>query len=172
MAGIDTGGRYENLTPQNDGRPTTGSNTTLFDSASTSLTSVLITVQVDRPLMLVAYLMEPGAELSVEGVSVGSRGIANGSGCCNPCNNNGRPLTTSDAVDIRFREVMTLGGNAWKITDAYRRLVLTLPGQYILQLNDQQYLGLVHVELVELGKVETRIPDVYVAGVIAGGTTA
>lgn len=172
MGGIDTGGRYETLQPVNDGRPTSSSNTTLFDSASTSTTSVLISVRTGRPLMLIAYMMEEGAELTVEGVSVGSRGIANGGGCCNPCNNNGRALSTSDAVDIRFREPMTLGGNPWKITNGYRRLVITLPGQYILQLNDQQYLGQVHVELVELGEIETRIPDVYAAGVIAGGTTA
>ena len=47
---------------------------------------------------------------------------------------------------------------------ANRRLVLTLPGTYMLVLNDDQYLGSVHVELVELGKVKTTIPDGYVAG--------
>lgn len=165
MAGIDTGGRYADINVQQDNRPSIGSNKILFDSSSTSQTSVLINVQVDYPVMIVAYLMEDGAELTVEGVSVGSRSIANGGGCCTPYDN-GRSLAVQDTIDIRFREPMTLGGNLWQITDTKRRLVITLPGQYILQLNYTQYLGLIHVEQVELGKISTKIPDIYMAGVI------
>lgn len=45
-----------------------------------------------------------------------------------------------------------------------RRIVITLPGTYMLVLNDDQYLGSVHVELVQLGNVKTVIPEGYVAG--------
>ena len=68
------------------------------------------------------------------------------------------------AADIRFREPMTVGGKLWMLDELNRRMVITLPGTYMLVLNDDQYLGSVHVELVQLGKIKTTIPEGYVAG--------
>jgi hypothetical protein len=163
MSTIDTGGYYSGRgTTCEDSRPVQGENQVLFDPASTFLQSGLIIVRADQPVMLVAYMVPEGAEFVVEGVAVGSRAVQQGGGCCSPC---GPTLMGQGAADIRFREPMTLGGNTWVINEAKKRLVINLPGTYLLVLNDDQYLGSVHVEMVKLGDVKTTLPTAYLAGI-------
>ena len=159
---IDTGGHYTGRGSScDDNRPVQGEHQVLFDQSSTFLQSGLIIVRADQPVMLVAYMVPEGAQFVVEGVSVGSRAVQQGGGCCSPC---GPTLMGQGAADIRFREPMMLGGNTWSMDEKNRRLVITLPGTYMLVLNDDQYLGSVHVELVQLGNIKTTIPEGYVAG--------
>lgn len=159
---IDTGGSYTaSRSSGDDNRPVQAEHAVLFDPASTFLQSGLIIVRENHPVMLVGYMIPNDAEFVVEGVSVGSRSIQNGGSCCVP---GGNSLMGQGAADIRFREPMNLGGRVWKINPSNRRIVITLPGTYLLVLNDDQYLGSVHVEMVQLGEVATRIPDAYMAG--------
>lgn len=159
---IDTGGFHTSAGPAcEDNRPVQNEHHVLFDPSSTFLQSGPIVVRPNRPLMLVGYMVPEGAEFVVEGVSLGSRAVQHGGGCCSPC---GPSLLSRAAADILFREPMTLGGSVWKINELNRHLVLTLPGSYILSLNSDEYLGSIHVELVELGEVQAPIPAGYMAG--------
>lgn len=162
MSMIDTGGHYTGRGSScDDNRPVQGEHQVLFDQSSTFLQSGLIIVREDQPMMLVAYMLPEGAQFVVEGVSVGSRAVQQGGACCIP---GGPTLMSQGAADIRFREPMTVGGKLWMLDELNRRMVITLPGTYMLVLNDDQYLGSVHVELVQLGKIKTTIPEGYVAG--------
>lgn len=162
MSMIDTGGHFTGRGSScDDSRPVQGEHQILFDQSSTFLQSGLIIVRADQPVMLVGYMVPEGAQFHVEGVSVGSRAVQQGVGCCSPY---GPTLMSQGAADIRFREKMTLGGQPWVMDELNRRIVITLPGTYILTLNDDQYLGSVHVELVQLGNVKTTIPEGYMAG--------
>lgn len=165
MSQIDTGGMY---TAQRagcvDDRPVQNDKLVLFDAASTFTQSGVFIVRANNPLMIVGYEVPDGAVFTVEGVNVGSRAVQSGGGCCSPC---GPTLLSQQAADILFREPMTLGGNIWQITATKRRLLITLPGEYILSLNEDQYFGSVHVEVKELGVIPTEIPDAYVAGIQA-----
>lgn len=160
---IDTGGHYSGRgSACDDNRPVQGEHQVLFDPASTFLQSGLIVVRANQPVMLVAYMVPTGAEFVVEGVSVGSRAIQQGGSCCVP---GGPSLIGQGAADILFREPMALGGNTWKLDEGVRRIVINLPGTYILSLNSDEYLGSVHVEMVQLGTVNTVLPETYLAGI-------
>lgn len=166
MAGIDTGGRLatHDSMCSSEG-PATGKNAVLFDPNSTYLQSGLITVRPDSAVMLVGYNIPDGAVFTVEGVSAGSRGMAQGFGCCpsgTPNAAGGMPR----APDILFRSPMKLGGIPWQLTPGNDRILIVLPGEYLLVLNDAQYLGDVQVELVTLPGVP-QLPFAYMAGIQA-----
>lgn len=160
---IDTGGQFIGCDSAcEDQRPVYGEHRVLFDFTSTVSQTGIITVNEDSPIMLVAYVLPDDAELVVEGVSVGSRSVPQGGGCCSPC---GPSLESSGIPDIRFRWPMTLGGNTWKLSATNRRLVINLPGTYILVLADDQYIGSVYVEALSIGHIKTILPAQYLAGI-------
>jgi hypothetical protein len=146
--------------------PATGKNVVLFDPSSTYLQSGLITVRPDTAIMLVGYNIPDGAVFTVEGVSVGSRSMAQGFGCCPSGAPTGNAIGMPRAPDILFRSPMKLGGAIWELTPENDRLVIALPGEYLLVLNDAQYLGDVQVELVVLPGIP-QLPFAYMAGIQA-----
>lgn len=168
---VDTGGNFVRSANPDNQRPAINANTVLFDGSSTNLTSSVINAGVNKPLLIVAYSMPDGCEMTVEGVSVGSRSISSISGCCDPTNQNAATLIPSGAADILFRQPMALGGNVWKLTADQRHMLITLPGQYILQMNSTEYIGEAHVEVLPLPGMGNKIPESYIAGVQPGGVS-
>lgn len=168
---LDTGGTYVRSANADTQRPATSANVALFDGNSTNLTSSVINVTVNKPMLLVAYSMPDGCEMVIEGVSVGSRAISTVNGCCDPSNENAATLIPSGAADILFRQPMALGGNVWKLTADQRHLLITLPGQYILQMNSTEFIGETHVDVMPILGMGNPIPESYIAGVQAGGVS-
>lgn len=109
---IDTGGFNSGASSMcNDGGgPAQGTNAVLFDPNSSYAQSPLIVVREKSSVLLVGYNIPDGAILTVEGVSVGSRSVAQGYGCCNPNNAlQGASIYNQRAADILFRSPMRLG---------------------------------------------------------------
>ncbi|EJK8719794.1 hypothetical protein NLW25_005226, partial [Escherichia coli] len=57
-----------------------------------------------------------------------------------------------------------LGGKPWQLTKDNDRLLISLPGEYLLVLNDTQHLGDVQVELIPVPGIQ-QLPFAYMAGV-------
>lgn len=164
---IDTGGRYSSVDRSNT-NPVKNNSAVLFDGSSTSTTSGVINVASNRPVLITAYAIPEGCAFTVEGVSTGSRAISSASGCCDTSSPTSGALVPQGAADILFREPMTLGGHTWQITETTRRILITLPGMYVLQMNDISYIGDCHVEINPLVGVKTELPTAYHAGITSG----
>lgn len=163
---IDTGGFQSGLSSMcsDGGGPAVGKHAVLFDPNSTFAQSGLIVVRPGMSILLVGYNIPQGAVFTVDGVSVGSRSVAQGFGCCNDNTKGAQSIYSSAPPDILFRSPMKLGGKTWELTESVDRLLITLPGDYLLVLNDTQYLGNLQVEMVTLPGV-TQLPFGYMAGV-------
>ena len=166
MMDIDTGGVQTGLSSMcsDGGGPAVGKHAVLFDPNSTYAQSGLIVVRPGTSIMLVGYNIPEGAVLTVDGVSVGSRSVAQGLGCCNDNTKTAQSIYNGNAPDILFRSPMKLGGRPWQLTEEVDRLLITLPGEYLLVLNDTMYLGDMQVEMVVLPGVP-QLPFSYMAGV-------
>lgn len=161
---IDTGGVHEeHVIAATDG-PAVGKHAVLFDPTSTYAQSALISVRPGSSVLLVGYNIPDGAVFTVEGVSVGSRPSPTGYGCCRNGGALGNTIVPGSAPDILFRSPVKLGGKTWQLTKDNDRLVIALPGEYLLVLNDTQYLGDVQVELIHVPG-EQQLPFAYMAGV-------
>ncbi|EKY5009632.1 TPA: hypothetical protein RMT71_003213 [Escherichia coli] len=161
---IDTGGTHDEYTNVAADGPAVGKHAVLFDPTSTYAQSALISVRPGSSVLLVGYNIPDDAVFTVEGVSVGSRPSPVGHGCCRNGVVLGNTIVPGSAPDILFRSPMMLGGKPWQLTKGNDRLVIALPGEYLLVLNDTQYLGDVQVELIHVPG-EQQLPFAYMAGV-------
>ncbi|HAX5209137.1 TPA: hypothetical protein JZG45_003989 [Escherichia coli] len=161
---VDTGAVYDGYAVVAMDGPAIGKHAVLFDPTSTYAQSALISVRPGSSVLLVGYNIPDDAVFTVEGVSVGSRPSPSGQGCCRNGGTLGNTIVPGSAPDILFRSPVTLGGKPWQLTKDNDRLVIALPGEYLLVLNDTQYLGDVQVELIHVPG-EQQLPFAYMAGV-------
>lgn len=156
---VDTGGYVPNSGCSDD-RVTGNPNTILFDALSDDVMSPPFAVAVNEPIVICAYGLPAGAEITIYGISLASKSMDNGIGCCNtPVGRPGTPV-------INFMSPMTLGGHLWKITEDNTRLFINLPGRYVAILNDESYLTEFQAEYYKTPKLNAPIPSEYVAGVL------
>lgn len=162
---INTGGFQTGLsgTLAEDMSPAVGKHTVLFDPSSTFAQSGLIAVRPNTSVLLVGYNIPEGAVLTLDGVSVGSRSVAQGFGAHTADPSTPQSIYNSSPPDILFRSPMRLGGKIWQLTNEADRLLITLPGEYLLVLNDAMYFGDLQVEMVMLPGC-TQYPFSYMAG--------
>lgn len=156
---VDTGGFVPNGYC-NDDRITGNPNTVLFDGLSDNVMSRPFQVEVNTAIVLSAYGLPTDAEVSIYGISLASKSMDNGTGCCNT------PIGRVGTAVINFMAPMTLGGHEWKLTEANTKLFVNLPGRYIAILNDETYLGDLQVEYYTIKGINAPIPAEYVAGVL------
>lgn len=159
--GIETG--YTCTSSIDDAQAVTNSEA-LFDLKSHFLQSRPFSVKAGMGVLLSGYDIPVGAELTVEGVLLGGRAMAQMTGCA-PCipGPNSLGLYTVRAADVIFRSPMKLGGNIWKLTSDIDRLLIPLQGTYILSLNDAQYEGQFQVEKMDVSISD--LPYQYMAGI-------
>ena len=164
---ISTGGRYDNI-----GGPTVDSsgvmiNTSniLYDDSIAKLRSAPFEVPEGYYAVLVGYNMEQaaGAEFVIDGVTLGSQHVANGGACCNGVEDRGNKASTT--ATVLFRETMTLGGNAWKITQKTPRVIVAVPGWYVVELNDGDHIGQGLQLEYRLVKQKLQLPEAYFPGI-------
>jgi hypothetical protein len=158
---IDTGGSITSTLPLEG--PAIGTTFVLFDSNSTYQQSPLVTVRPDYSVLLIGYGIPYGAAFTVEGVSLGSRAMGSYPAFA-PERGVARNLSIpAPPPDILFRSPMRLGGNEWELTSDNDRMLISLPGDYLLVLNDPSYLGAVQVEAVWIPGHQ-QLPFSYMPG--------
>ncbi|HAV9614196.1 TPA: hypothetical protein JLH03_004185 [Escherichia coli] len=162
--GIDTGGLYDDRGSHAAEKSVTGKHMVLFDPTSTYAQSALISVRPGSSVLLVGYNIPEDAVFTVEGVSVGTSPAPGGQGCCRNGSVLGNSIVPGSAPNILFRSPVKLGGKPWQLTKDNDRLLIALPGEYLLVLNDTQHLGDVQVELIPVPGYQ-QLPFAYMAGV-------
>ena len=161
---IDTHGAYENYSVLAADVPAAGKHIVLFDPTSTYAQSSLITVHPGNSVLLVGYNIPEQAVFTVEGVSVGTNPSPNGYGCCRTGSMSENTIVPGSSPNILFRSPVKLGGKLWALTAENDRLLISLPGEYLLVLNDTQYLGDVQIELIVVPGYQ-QLPFAYMAGI-------
>ncbi|RQH06634.1 hypothetical protein [Paraburkholderia dinghuensis] len=131
----------------------------LFDARSVSLASPIFFVRPGTGVMLSAFGLMESQQAVIEKVRYEDSIMPQGGAC--------EDLEPPMAVVMQAEDV-TQGG-VWQLNACQNLAVLTVPGSYRLNLNDEAALGLVYIEAIGLdGQAAALIPPSLFFGACGG----
>ena len=132
---VVTGRKYQSTrtnSQPNDGEAV--SSVTLFDSKSSKTTSHIVTVAACSAIKVSTFALPDGKYLSVHRVYTGGGVMPFGTGClCNCDDGKASTILYSEPLKIDCKEV--------RVDNCTSVLFLTIPGDYVFELNDKSALG-------------------------------
>lgn len=130
--GIVTGKKVMGVS--NSGAAEDRSSSVLFDKASVARLSHVVNVTECKALRLSAFNLGQADSITIHRVLLGGGSMPQGSGC-------GCTGTSSTPTTILASEVLKIDCKPVKITNCFGVLFLTIPGDYMFELNEEASLG-------------------------------
>jgi hypothetical protein len=126
--------------------------------------SHVFSVDAGQVIVIDAYNFPEGLTIQLNRVLQAGPGIPTGASCP-PC---GQPDLDGRAT-IQYEKPMDLGCGSeyWRLTQTKTQMVIAVPGSYVLELNEQEFLSTdLYVEYIKHTRAALgQLPEIYFGGV-------